>query len=99
MGELVSHRLGNVALIGYLRGILSETPEGFPLLLAKVVQDGVHSGDFLSLDDVEHLGPEIDRLRDIHSRDQSAEDLIRGFERQMSDLIEAAQQVQKPICF
>jgi hypothetical protein len=99
MGQLVSHRLGNIALIGFLREILSQTPEGFPVLLTKVVHDGVHSGDCLSLDDVEHLRPEIDRLRGIHRHDQSAEDLIRGFERQMSDLIEAAQQVPKPICF
>jgi hypothetical protein len=99
MGELVSHRLGNAATIGFLRELLAETPERFPVLLAKVVYDGVHAGDSLSVDDVERLCPEIDRLRGIHSHDKSDEDRIRDFERQMSDLTEAARRVQKPIVF
>jgi len=37
MGELVSHRLGNVALIGVLRERLSRRPDAFPVILTKVV--------------------------------------------------------------
>ena len=44
MGELVSHRLGNFALIGWLREILSKTPSHFPVLLTKVLYDAGHAG-------------------------------------------------------
>ncbi len=99
LGELVSHRLGNAALVGFLRGLLSDAPDRFPVLLAKVVYEGAHSGDFLCPDDVERLLPEIDCLQGIHRDDQSEEDLIRGFERQMRELTAAALSVRKPIVF
>jgi hypothetical protein len=85
--------------IGFLRTLLSQNVEQFPVLLAKVVYNGIHSGDSLSLDDVESLRPEMDRLRAIHCDDQPGEDSIRQFERQISELIEAARQVGKPIVF
>jgi hypothetical protein len=98
-GELISYRLGNVARIAFLRELLSASAAQFSVLLSKVIQDGTHAGDSLGLVDIEHLIPEIDCLRSVHSRDPLDDEMIRQFERQMSGLIEAARRVKKPIVF
>lgn len=98
-GELVSYRLGNITLIGFLRSLLAVEPGRFPILLAKVLYNGVHSGDFLSSADVDLVSIEIDRLKEVHAVQDSDEPFIRNFERQMRELIQAAQRVGKPIAF
>ena len=99
MGELVSHRLGNFALIGILREMLAETPDRFPVLLTKVLYDGGHAGDYLVLDEVNNLAVEIDLLKNIHGRGKDGENLIRRFQQQISELVGAALSVRKPIAF
>jgi hypothetical protein len=99
MGELVSHRLGNIALIGFLRALLSETPERFPVLLTKVIYDGTHCCDFLTLCEVNAVGAELGLLQAVHANELDYENLIRQFERQMLELVAAAQLVGKPIVF
>ncbi len=99
MGELVSHRLGNIARVGFLRSVLSDFPRQFPVLLTKVVYDGTHAGDSLSLADIDRLQSELECLRQLRVRGQSADVIIRDFERQMSELVGAALRVQKPIVF
>jgi hypothetical protein len=96
---LVSHRLGNIALIGFLRGLFQETPDRFPTLLSKVVYDGTHSGDILPLSDVERVAGEMSAVHTLHCSDESHETLLRKFERQMLELVEAAKSVSKPIVF
>ena len=78
-GQLVSHRLGNVALIGFLRGLFEGTPERFPTLLSKVVHNGIHAGDILSLTDVEDLAAEMLAVHAVHCSDASQEDILRNF--------------------
>jgi hypothetical protein len=99
MGHLVSHRLGNIALIGFLRTLLASDPTRFPILLTRVLYDGTHAGDFLSSADVELVSVEVKRLNEVHAVRESDEDLIRNFERQMRQLVQAAQSVGKPIAF
>jgi hypothetical protein len=99
MGELVSHRLGNMARVGFLRSVLSDFAEQFPVLLTKVVYNGTHAGDSLSLDDIERLQSEVERLRQLRPRDQTADVIVREFEGQMSELVGAALRVRKPIVF
>ena len=99
MGELVSHRPGNFALIGFLRELLADTPERFPVLLTKVLYDGGHAGDHLALDEVNHLAVEVELLKSVHSHQKDNENLIRHFEQQMLELVQAAQSVRKPIAF
>ena len=99
MGELVFHRLGNISLIAFLREILSKTPERFPVLLAKVLYDGTHGGDYLGLEEVSAVAAEVAALRAVGDTQPHNEALIRGFERQMSELVEAAQRLAKPIAF
>ena len=98
-GQLVSHRLGNIALIGFLRGRFEEIPKQFPTLLSKVVYNGTHLGDTLTLSDVEQLATEMSAVHALHSSDDSDEALLRQFERQMLELIRAARSVSKPIVF
>ena len=98
-GELVSHRLGNITLIEFLRSLLATEPARFPILLAKVLYNGVHGGDFLSSADVDLVSIEVDRLKEVHAAQASDEPFVRNFERQMRELVQAAQSVGKPIAF
>ena len=59
--QLVSHRLGNIARVGFIRTLLSVSAELFPILLTKVIYDGSHAGDSLSMADVERIRPELER--------------------------------------
>ena len=99
IGHLVSHRLGNIALVGFLRELFQKTPEHFPTLLTKVVYDGVHGGDVLPLSDVDKIASEMSAVHTLHCSDKSDEVLLREFERQMLELIQAAKSVFKPIVF
>jgi hypothetical protein len=99
MGELVSHRLGNLTLIAFLRGLLAERPAQFPILVTKVICDGTHAGDHLTLDEVDRLAGEVELLKNVRGDARSEEELIRQFERQMSELVQAARHIRKPIAF
>jgi len=98
-GELVSHRLGNIALIGFLRALLQNTPERFPTLLSKVLYNGTHICDVINLPDVELLAGEMPAVHALHCGDAEEEVLLRNFEKQMTDLIQAAKSAGKPIVF
>lgn len=98
-GELVSHRLGNIALIAFLRELFARTPNHFPILLSRVVHNGSHSGDFLGLGDVEKLAQEMESVRILRCANANDEELLRNFETQMLDLIRGAERVRNPIVF
>jgi|HubBroStandDraft_5_1064220.scaffolds.fasta_scaffold456738_1 hypothetical protein len=99
LGQLISCRLGNLGLIAFLRGLFEQAPQRFPTLLSKVVYNGVHGGDTLSLADAEVLAAEMLAVHTLHCVDPSEESLLRSFETQMLDLIQAAMSVRKPIVF
>lgn len=99
MGELVSHRLGNLGTIGTIRSLLADSGQDFSIFLTKVVHNGAHAGDWLSSSDVEQLGAEIQRLSTVHADDELGESILRQFEQQMSELVAAAMRTQKPIAF
>ena len=89
IGCLVSHRLGNISSIGFLRELFQETPERFPTLLSKVVYNGSHGGDELMLADVEAVAVEMPAVHELHCSDESYEAYLREFESQMLDLIQS----------
>jgi hypothetical protein len=99
MGQLVSHRLGNIALITFLRNRLARDPNLFPILLTKVLYDGVHGGDFLAIGEVWQLIPEIELLKQVHADDEEDEPLVRKFEQQMRQIVQASLSIGKPISF
>jgi hypothetical protein len=98
-GHLVYHRLGNIALICFLRELFQQTPERFPILLSKVVNNGIHGGDFLTLPDVEQLAAEMLEVHALHCSDDSYEALLREFEQQILELVHGARSVSRPIVF
>ena len=98
-GELVSHRLGNISRILFLRGLVQETPERFRTILSKVVYNGVHAGDMLLLSDIEQVADEMSAVHALRCSDDSNEAFLPEFERQMLELILAAKTVSKPIVF
>ena len=64
-----------------------------------MVYDGTHSGDFLTLQDVEDVAAELDAVHAVYCLDPVDEQLLRNFEAQMIDLIRASRSVRKPIVF
>src|SRR5437773_8809051 len=45
-GIFIHHRIGNIALVGLLREELRRESNKFPILLEKVLYNGVHAGDY-----------------------------------------------------
>jgi hypothetical protein len=98
-GYLVAHRLGNMALIGALRAELGQWPKRFPVILSRVIYNGIHGGDFIPADEVPSLIPEVKALSAVHCTKPDMEQFMRDFELQMIELVTAALQVKKPLTF
>lgn len=98
-GILLHHRIGNIALVGAIRGHLQEHAAQLPLILEKVVYSGIHAGDLLALDEVRQLQSELDALHEVHSDGTEMEESLRDFEKKLRDLCECSLHVGKPIAF
>ena len=98
-GELVSHWLGNVALVGFLRCQCGRQADRFPIMLEKVIYSGSHCGDFIDAATVRRLAVEVDALSNLACEDPKEDVFIRDFENKMRELVLAALRVQKPIVF
>src|SRR5690606_2931247 len=96
-GTLVSHFLGNIALIGLLRHELQRVAAKFPVLLTKVIYNGVHCGDFMPLAEIPDLQQEVGRLENFQCSSWEAEGYVAKFRDQMAELVTAALSVGKPI--
>jgi hypothetical protein len=68
--KLVNHRLGNMGLVALLRNELSRAGGRFPLLLNKVLYNGIHCGDFLEVGVLPTLQDEVETIGS-HSVDKS----------------------------
>ncbi len=98
-GYLVTHYIGNVALVAFLREELGRWPDRFPMILSRIVYNGIHGGDFIPAIDVPRLVPEVEALAGLHCPAPEDEGFLRTFEKQMWDLVTAALRVSKPIAF
>ena len=98
-GLLVHHRIGNIALVAGLRTELQRHPDRFPMLLARVVYNGVHSGDLIPAGEVSQFRPELDALALVRCEDPEMGPLMREFATQMEELVVASLTVCKPIVF
>lgn len=98
-GMLVHHRLGNISLIGLFRTLLNEHADRLPVIVKKIIYNGSHAGDALSLEDIGQLSGELDTLTYIHAKDPTREQFLRQFERQLRELAECSRRVGKPIVF
>jgi hypothetical protein len=94
-GHLIDKRIGNIALAAHVRGFLEDnSPNEFPLLLDRVVYDGVHSGDWIGARDVPQLLRETQKLRSLTS-----DRAIVEFTNDMMDIAEASIATGNPIVF
>lgn len=98
-GVLFSCSIGNIALVALLRRELEQQVEKFPLLLEKVVYDGVHAGDFLTVGETLILDDELEILKEFQASDDYSQKFIDEFHEQMLELVKAALLVGKPILF
>ncbi|MGO8691415.1 MAG: hypothetical protein ACLQLG_17470 [Thermoguttaceae bacterium] len=96
---LVHHYIGNVALVAFLRGTLEQSADRFPVILSKVVHNGIHAGDYLSLEDVRSVQQELKSLPPIACDNEEDQMYLDTFREQMTELVEAALALQKPIAF
>ena len=85
-----------------LRSELQRDADSFPILLTKVVYNGMHGGDYLTLSDlsdIENLATELERLDRFVCSTKHNQEYVDWFRQQMSELVAAARRVGKPISF
>jgi len=96
--EAWHERIGNIALVGFIR---EEVAKAFgnqeSLLSKKVVYSGSHAGDHIPFSQIALLSREIDELEKITSVSQSPE--LASFIAQMRNLIAAANREGNGIVF
>ena len=99
-GVLLSERLGNISAVAHLRGFLSGLEEAsgrqFPILLTKVVHNGIHSGDWIPSSASVELSKELDTV--IHSG-RALDSCEKEFLQRMKRLCEASLATGNPIVF
>jgi hypothetical protein len=98
-GELITHWLGNYSMVVMLRDVLDNSVLPLPILQEKVLYHYAHSGDHLVVSEVEMLVVELKTLSCLEGRTEHEERFVRRFEQQMTELVEAALSVRKPIAF
>ena len=98
-GILVEHRIGNISLVAILRSELQRDADAFPILLTKVVYNGIHGGDYLTPSVIEDLAVELERLDHFTCSTPEHQEYVDSFRQQMLELVEAATRVGKPMSF
>ena len=78
-GILLHHRIGNMATVGLLRKELGRESEKFPVILKQILYNGMHGGDYLSLDDVNLLRSELVSLSAFVSSDATTAAYVESF--------------------
>jgi hypothetical protein len=97
--ELLNHSLGNIGTVAFLREELRRVADKCPLILGRVVYDGIHSGDFLTVEQVRDLEKELCELEGFQCENKADQTLLNRFLAQMRELVAAALSVDKPIAF
>lgn len=97
--QFVYHCLGNVGMAAFLREEFGRLAEKCPLILDRVVCDGIHGGDFLTVEQVRQLGPELRQLDGFRCENEADQPNVDRFLEQMRELVAASLSVNKPIAF
>ena len=98
-GVMLHHYLGNIALVALFRDLLGAHADRLPVVTTKVVYNGIHCGDRLSMADVRLLADEIELITQIHANDPREEQFLRDFEQQLRELTDCSLKIGKPIVF
>jgi hypothetical protein len=96
---LVYHCLGNVAMVSFLRAEFAKVAGKCLVLLGRVVSDGVHGGDFLTVEQVRDLEGELRELDGFQCESEADQPYVDRFLDQMRELVAASLSVSKPIAF
>ena len=98
-GILTGFYVGNATLIAEMWDVLANEVQKYPILLDKVLYDGTHCGDFLNKSDIIKLKSEIKKLSNFRCTDSEMQECMQTFQQQMSNLVDCAISVGKPIAF
>jgi hypothetical protein len=67
--------------------------------LTKVIYNGTHAGDYLTLEQVKVVRDELGLLTGITCDNEGDQQYVDTFRDQMAELVNCALEVQKPIAF
>ena len=96
---LTHHYIGNFARVDILRKELNKHTDLFPIILTKVIYCGTHCGDHLTIKDVLLLEREIRSLSTVRCVGNRSQEILDYFYTQLTDLVECAKLMSKPIAF
>ncbi|BDI30954.1 hypothetical protein CCAX7_30050 [Capsulimonas corticalis] len=102
---LLHHFLGNISRVGRIRSLIGDVAQAahrnYPMLLERVVYNGVHCGDRIETHELFDLVDEVNDLsvRKLDAYTDEHKEILRSFIHQMSELAAAALAVNKPIVF
>ncbi len=97
--------LGNVGYVDRLRSVLSgalrRNGQAYPVLLRRVLYDGGHAGDWLTVREVQKLSTELDRLKRRSLPTLGPRDArhVASVTRKLSRLVRVSLATKKPIAF
>jgi hypothetical protein len=94
---IVRKHLGNIAMIAFLREEIGKLPlaeTSFPIILQRVIYNGIHGGDEIATGEVPLLKGELELLATIE-----LEKDVQAFVRDMNDLCDASLLTENPIVF
>ena len=98
-GSAAGDGLGNISHIDAIYDALSPRSRKFPTLLNKVIYDGGHCGDPLTVKQVEKLKAELELLKNFRSVNKNLDKEIQALRRQLNKLVSVSLRIQKPIAF
>jgi hypothetical protein len=94
---IVRKHLGNIAFIAFLREELRKLPQAetsFPIVLQRVIYNGIHAGDEIPVADVPKLKNELAFLAKF-----TLEEDVKKFVQAMNELCAASLLTENPIVF
>ncbi|QUY43149.1 hypothetical protein [Acaryochloris marina] len=93
------HYIGNIAFVAFLRETLQRNAEKFPTILSKVIYNGIHGGDYLTLQQVNLVREELAHFSSVACDNEEDQQYLDTFRGQLTELVNCALELQKPIAF
>lgn len=94
--------LGNISLVDYIdRSIRERVPNAerkYPVLMSKVIFNGGHTGDYLTVEEVKALKKEITEVRGVNFSSNATQH-IRKFLSKLEKIADASLRIRKPMAF
>ena len=91
--ELASKRLGSVSQVAFLRESVARTLGAQSMVVSKILYDGTHSGDSLTVPELQPLALELRALEGTRDTE------VQAFARDMLELVHTALSHERPIHF